>query len=91
MRSLDKTSQFKRDLKTVSKSGKYDFDGIQEVIDLLANDSPLPERFRDHALAGKWKRIRARECHVYPDLLLVYAKIPGQLVLLRLASHSELF
>lgn len=91
MRRLDKTGQFKRDLKAVGKSGIYDFAEVRRAIEMLANDSPLPERMRDHALSGKWKRFHARECHIYPDLLLVYAKYSDQLILLRLGSHSELF
>jgi len=62
-----------------------------EVIKMLANDIPLPEKFRDHALVGDWRGFR--ECHVTPDWLLVYKKTDNGellLVLTRLASHSEL-
>ncbi|WP_150102655.1 type II toxin-antitoxin system YafQ family toxin [Gallionella capsiferriformans] len=53
-------------------------------------DQPLPDNNRDHALSGDWTGYR--ECHVKPDILLIYLK--PDLDTLRLAhfgSHSELF
>ncbi|MCQ2806414.1 type II toxin-antitoxin system YafQ family toxin, partial [Helicobacter pylori] len=41
------------------------------------------------ALKGKWKPFR--ECHIKPDVLLVYLVKDDELILLRLGSHSELF
>jgi mRNA interferase YafQ len=50
----------------------------------------LPESNRDHALSGDWAGYR--ECHVKPDLLLIYRKVDqATLRLARLGSHSELF
>jgi mRNA interferase YafQ len=50
----------------------------------------VPEKNRDHPLAGEWRDYR--ELHVKPDLLLIYRK-PGPSIvqLVRLGSHSELF
>ena len=46
--------------------------------------------YRDHALSGKWAGYR--ECHIKPDLLLIYRKVnTDTLRLARLGSHSELF
>ena len=57
---------------------------------LLANDQPLPEYLRDHALSGTWSNYR--ECHLKPDLLLVYRKVGADILrLARLGSHSNLF
>jgi len=59
------------------------------VIELLASDSPLPKRFHDHPLTGEWAD--HRDCHVKPDLVLIYRlPDPESLVLVRLGSHSEL-
>jgi len=56
----------------------------------LAAGQPLKARHRDHDLSGDWAGYR--ECHVKPDLLLVYRKSDDDLLkLARLASHSELF
>lgn len=91
MRILRTMTPFKRDLKRIKKSGADAIDDIEYTISLLLEDSPLPEQMRDHALSGPWKKLRARECHVRPDLLLVYSKPSNELHLLRLGSHSELF
>ncbi|WLV67219.1 type II toxin-antitoxin system YafQ family toxin [Pseudomonas aeruginosa] len=49
---------------------------------------PQP-RHRDHALTGDWKD--HRDCHVKPDLVLIYQKPDADtLRLVRLGSHSEL-
>jgi mRNA interferase YafQ len=91
MRTLHLNAAFKRDWKKISRSGLCSGEKLKEITDLLCTDTPLPERWRDHPLSGQWAKIGARDCHVAPDLLLLYAKPPGELHLLRLASHSELF
>jgi mRNA interferase YafQ len=45
---------------------------LRAAIALLAEDQVLPERFRDHPLAGIWKDFR--DCHIRPDLVLIYRK-----------------
>ena len=89
-RDVQYTTQYRRDFKKVMKQDK-DMSLLHEVIELLANDRPLPEKHHDHALHGNWKGYR--ECHVTPDWLLVYRKTGKSellLILARLASHSEL-
>jgi len=59
------------------------------LVEQLAKDKALPGRYRDHALTGNWKD--HRDCHVKPDLVLIYRKPDAQtLQLVRLGSHSEL-
>ncbi|MBB3105380.1 type II toxin-antitoxin system YafQ family toxin [Azomonas macrocytogenes] len=59
------------------------------VVELLANDKSLEPRHRDHPLTGDWKD--HRDCHIKPDLVLIYRKPDaGRLQLVRLGSHSEL-
>jgi mRNA interferase YafQ len=81
MRTIESTKVFRRDYKKA----------IVELIgDRLAADIPLDVRYRDHPLSGVYTG--CRECHLKPDLLLVYAKPDSAtLRLLRLGSHSELF
>ncbi len=54
MRTIERTNQFKRDYKREAK-GQHrtspDNDFV-EVVKLLANDVPLPDKYRDHALTG---------------------------------------
>ena len=91
MRAIERTGQFKRDYKRESK-GIYRSVLDAELVPVLialASDMPLAERYRDHALTGEWKD--HRDCHVNPDLVLIYRKPDDQLLqLVRLGSHSEL-
>jgi mRNA interferase YafQ len=83
-------SKFKADLKKI-KHDKSILKTVDEVLKLLTNGQVLPEKFRDHALSGKWNS--SRECHVKPDVLLIYRieKKEKVLVLIRIGSHSDLF
>ena len=91
MRTIEQTGQFRRDLKREAKGPNRavlakDFAGI---INALANDEPLVEKLRDHALTGNWKD--HRDYHIRPDLVLIYRKPDGGVLqLVRLGSHSEL-
>jgi mRNA interferase YafQ len=55
----------------------------------LVNDLPLADKHHDHALTGEWKD--HRDCHVKPDLVLIYRKLGADVLqLVRIGSHSEL-
>jgi mRNA interferase YafQ len=59
------------------------------VVQLLAYDQPLEPRHRDHALTGDWND--HRDCHIKPDLVLIYRKPDDEVLqLVRLGSHSEI-
>lgn len=91
MRTIDRTSQFKRDYKRELKGqhrATLNEDFIA-VVKLLANDLPMPKQHRDHALTGDWKDFS--DCHIKPDLVLIYSKPDDErLRLVRIGSHSEL-
>lgn len=92
MRRIERTSAFRRDFKREMR-GQHRRDVedlLSSAIALLVMDKPLAEKNRDHALAGEWHDFR--ECHLKPDLLVIYRK-PGAdvLQLVRMGSHSELF
>ncbi len=56
---------------------------------MLASDEVMPEHYHDHSMRGD--RARERNCHVRPDLVLIYVKPNStDLELVRLGSHSEL-
>mgnify|MGYP001616659833 CR=1 FL=1 len=85
------TKQFKKDLKKLRRSGVFDDSILELVIDKLSAEQPLQEKYQDHALKGSMQGWR--ECHLRPNLLLVYKVYNEQLILelVRLGSHSELF
>ena len=92
MRQIDRSSAFKRDYKREARSkhrATLD-DDLIPVLQALATDQPLEPRHRDHDLSGDWSSYR--ECHVKPDLLLIYRKPDANTLRhARLGSHSELF
>ncbi len=91
MRTIKYTSRFKRDYRR-EKSGKHGkkLDALLEnVLNLLVEDQPLPSNAVDHALIGTLND--CRDCHLKPDLILIYRKIDDNtLELVRLGSHSQL-
>jgi mRNA interferase YafQ len=84
------TSHFKNDYKAMVRRGA-DMRLLHEVIDLLRQGLPLPERCRNHALSGSYSN--HRECHIKPDWLLIYYISDKVLVLAltRTGTHSDLF
>lgn len=92
MRTIERTNQFKRQFKKVqSQPRNKDIDQLLvEVLAYLIEDQELPAKYRDHNLTGNFAR--CRECHLKPDLLLIYQKQDDTiLLLLCTGSHSELF
>ena len=83
-------ASFRKDMKLLLKRGK-DLDRLLTVIEKLANDEPLDDVYRDHALSGDY--IGFRECHVKADWVLVYRKNAEllTLTLLRTGTHSDIF
>ena len=92
MRRIERTTAFRRDFKR-EKKGQHrsDLDPlVSKLVSLLSNDMPLPHNLRDRGLSGDWQD--HRECHLKPDLLLIYRKPSADVLqLVRMGSHSELF
>jgi len=84
------SNRFKKDLKLAKKRG-FDLSLLNEVVDILASETPLPTNFRDHELIGNYAGFR--ECHLKPDWLLIYRIEAEDLVLMlfRTGTHSDLF
>ncbi len=62
---------------------------VGHVITTLQQRQTLAEKYVDHGLTGNW--LNYRDCHVKPDLVLIYKIESGILKLARIGSHSELF
>jgi mRNA interferase YafQ len=92
MRRIERTNAFRRDFKR-EKRGQYRREVeslLSGAVVLLLEDKALPEKTRDHELSGEWSD--HRECHLKPDLLLIYRKPDAHVLqLVRMGSHSELF
>lgn len=90
MLTIKYQAAFKKDYKRIVKRG-YDMRLLEKVIELLANQKPLPEKNRAHQLSGDYAG--CRECHITPDWLLIYEVADEELILYltRTGSHSDLF
>lgn len=92
MLRIDVQNSFKKDYKKALDRGLKP-ELLEEVVTLLANEIPLPAKYRDHQLTNSRKYKNMRECHIQPDWLLVYMIEHEKLVLtlVRTGSHSDLF
>ena len=93
MRTIERSSAFKKDFRRAKAAPRHrkDLDSlVSTVVARLAPGQLLPDKNRDYGLSGGWAGYR--ECHIKPDLLLIYRKAGADtLRLARLGSHSELF
>jgi len=83
------TKTFAKSLKKLNKSGSFEIGSLEVVIDLILKRIKLPSSYKDHKLNGEW--LGYRECHIKPDLLLIYEIYKNELRLADIGSHSELF
>lgn len=86
--SITFSKQFKKDFKKINKDDKII---LKNIVDKLANDEALEAKYKDHALKGNY--IGFRECHIKPDLLLIYRKRDDilELYLASLGNHNNIF
>lgn len=90
MLDIVSSNRFKKDLKLAIRRG-YRIELLDEVVNKLAEEKALDEKYKDHELSGDFKGFR--ECHITPDWLLIYQVIDNELVLYlsRTGTHSDLF
>lgn len=83
-----RSKKFKQNYKKLNAQAK---DEVLAILKRLANDENLEPRYKDHQLLGEFKDFR--ECHIKPNLLLIYQKIESVLILkaINVGSHSEVF
>ena len=89
MLKLEYSTQFKKDFKKIAKLPIPDVVEVGHVIKQLQMENTLPEKYVDHLLSGNWQGYR--DCHIKPDLVLIYKIDSEALKLARVGSHSELF
>lgn len=90
MLTIVRSNRFLKDLRLAKKRG-LDLSSLEEVVNKLANQEKLDEKYHDHPLSGDYSDFR--ECHIKPDWLLVYTIDDEELelFLFRTGSHSDLF
>jgi mRNA interferase YafQ len=90
MYKLELKNSARKDIKKL-KHRKKSLQKLSSVIETLRKGEKLAEKYKNHKLLGKYNDLS--ECHIGPDLLLIY-KIEKQklvIILIRIGSHSELF
>ena len=82
------SSKFRKQYKKLNQKEK---EITKKIINKLLNNEILESKYKDHKLIGKYACFR--ECHIKPDLLLIYKKENNALILVCIAigSHSDLF
>lgn len=88
MRTIRYSGQFKKDFKRMEKRGG-DMKKLRAVIEKLVNHEELDARYKDHPLHGNFSG--ARDCHISPDWILIYAILGNELRLIRTGTHSDVF
>lgn len=92
MKSIRYSNQFKKDYLKIFANPVHR-EKVQlmlpAVVEALSKVQPLPPNLRDHALTGNY--IGHRECHLKPDVLLIYKDFGTEIELRRMGTHSELF
>ena len=87
---LDKkfSTRFKKDLKRYEHN-KEILKELNDILKMLLSKTKLSEKYKDHPLTGN--HFTYKECHVKPDVLLIYKTDEQILYLSRIGSHAELF
>ena len=85
---IETSKKFKKQFKKLSSKNA---NLVLEIIEKLSNGEVLEQKYNDHKLKGNYSEYR--ECHIKPDLLLIYQRQEKILILtcISVGSHSELF
>ena len=91
MHTLYLSAKFKKDYKKLKRNADFKREELEKVLNVLASGNALEYKYQNHKLTGDFAD--CYECHVQPDVLLVYTtnKEKLRIELIRLGSHAELF
>lgn len=87
IRTLQKTTKFKKDFKIYKRNQKV-IERLEEVGNLLIHKQPIPEKYHPHPLSGQYKD--CMDCHLFPDVVLIYSVTNDTAVLHRIGQHNKL-
>ncbi|WP_254562303.1 type II toxin-antitoxin system YafQ family toxin [Dyadobacter diqingensis] len=87
------SNKFLKDLKLLKKRSSADFKLLQDFVNHLAKDGAkgIDQKHKPHKLKGEYSGYW--ECHVKPDLLLIWDESDKLMLLelVRTGTHSDLF
>jgi len=85
---LARTKRFKKSFRKLHLKDSDEAIYI-DVVSKLLNGTLLDEKYKDHFLKGNPQQYK--ECHLKPDLLLIYRIYRDEVQLIDIGSHSDLF
>ena len=85
---LSRVNNYKRSFKKIKLNDEEELAYI-DVLYKLLNDETLDEKYKDHQLKGNFDG--CKECHIKPDLLLIYKIKEEAIELIDIGTHSDLF
>ncbi|MDR2199311.1 MAG: type II toxin-antitoxin system YafQ family toxin [Deltaproteobacteria bacterium] len=88
MRQYTITNRFEKDVERAKKRN-WDISKLFNIIQLLCNENPIPNQYRNHRLKGKYSSYY--DIHVESDWILIYYFTDGWVHLVRTGSYSDLF
>ena len=88
MKKVKVRNSFAKDYKRHIKGTPLESE-MRQLARLLGTGAPLPEKYKDHPLKGNLKGLR--DCHLKPDMVVIYTRSDAMIELVRVGSHSELF
>lgn len=91
MYSLKLNSRFRKSVKKLKSNKSFKKNIFDAVVLTLRKGEKLDEKYKDHQLKGELENYR--ECHITPDILLIYEIVESELILhlIDIGSHSKLF
>ena len=57
MLKIKYSNQFKKDYKLIKKRG-YNINLLKQIVQLIVEEKPLPQKYKEHYLTGNYKRIQ---------------------------------
>lgn len=89
MKKLRPSTQYRKDLKRI-RNNPQKAQALLELLRVLENELPIPTKYKPHTLISDYAG--CLECHIQGDFLLIwFDHDTGDIDLVRLGSHSELF
>jgi mRNA interferase YafQ len=88
MLTLRIKNSYKKDVRKLDLNEKVK-SLVKDVVLKLLKKEKLEEKYENHKLKGDWEGYF--DCHILPNLVLIYRLTKEEVILTRLGSHSELF
>ena len=89
LEAIVEEKSFQKDRKKLEKK-HFDFSELKNVLDMLMQEVPLPNRYKNHSLSGKLKGYY--DCHINNDkIVMIYKIFENRLILFRIGSHKDVF